>query len=119
MKQRQKRKKPSGSKWKPVMQPVNRRTPTKRNAKRRKHVSKPTDKLSGLPPPGINQIKINVSLTGTFFKYQINNFPNMYKAGPIIVIEDDMDDQSLLEETFKVLNYPYKVLYFTDGYDAL
>jgi CheY-like chemotaxis protein len=43
----------------------------------------------------------------------------MYKAGPIIVIEDDMDDQSLLEETFKVLNYPYKVLYFTDGYDAL
>jgi CheY-like chemotaxis protein len=39
--------------------------------------------------------------------------------GPIVVIEDDLDDQELLEETFKVLNYPNKVIFFTDGYKAL
>lgn len=41
------------------------------------------------------------------------------KSGPIIVIEDDLDDQELLEETFKVLKYPNKVIYFTDGEVAL
>jgi len=43
----------------------------------------------------------------------------MHKDGPIIVIEDDADDQALLEETFKVLNYPNKVIFFSDGYAAL
>lgn len=32
--------------------------------------------------------------------------------GPIVVIEDDRDDQELLEETFKVLNYPNEVIFF-------
>jgi CheY-like chemotaxis protein len=43
----------------------------------------------------------------------------MQKTGPIIVIEDDLDDQLLLEETFQNLNYPNKVIFFVDGYDAL
>src|SRR4051812_47106991 len=43
----------------------------------------------------------------------------MKTRGPIVVIEDDLDDQELLEETFKVLNYPNKVIFFTDGYEAL
>ena len=43
----------------------------------------------------------------------------MQKSGPIIVIEDDADDQQLLDETFKVLNFPNKVIFFADGYEAL
>lgn len=43
----------------------------------------------------------------------------MAKTGPIIVIEDDSDDQQLLSETFKVLNYPYEIIFFSDGFDAL
>lgn len=43
----------------------------------------------------------------------------MKTKGPIVVIEDDLDDQWLLEETFKALNYPNKVIFFSDGYEAL
>ena len=43
----------------------------------------------------------------------------MKTQGPIIIIEDDLDDQELLEETFKVLNYPNRVIFFSDGYKAL
>ena len=43
----------------------------------------------------------------------------MKKTGPIIVIEDDHEDQELLEEAFAFLNYPNKVLFFSDGYEAL
>ena len=43
----------------------------------------------------------------------------MNKPGPIIVIEDDFEDQELLEETFKVLNYPNKVIFFSNGFSAL
>lgn len=43
----------------------------------------------------------------------------MQKSGPIIVIEDDADDQQLLDETFKFLNYPNEVIFFADGYEAL
>jgi CheY-like chemotaxis protein len=35
------------------------------------------------------------------------------------VIEDDDDDQELLLEVFKKLNYPNEILFFTDGQDAL
>jgi CheY-like chemotaxis protein len=41
------------------------------------------------------------------------------KYGPIIVIEDDADDQLLLSETFQSLNYPNQVLFFSDGHDAI
>jgi CheY-like chemotaxis protein len=43
----------------------------------------------------------------------------MNKIGPIIVIEDDEDDQQLLDETFRHLNYPYEILFFSDGNKAL
>ena len=43
----------------------------------------------------------------------------MHKSGPIIVIEDDKDDQVLLDETFKSLNYPNEVIFFSDGFKAL
>ena len=43
----------------------------------------------------------------------------MQKSGPIIVIEDDLEDQELLEETSKVLNYPNQVIFFSDGFKAI
>jgi len=43
----------------------------------------------------------------------------MQKQGPIIVIEDDSDDQEILGEIFKKLNYPNEVIFFSDGYEAL
>src|SRR5688500_8286166 len=41
------------------------------------------------------------------------------KNGPIIVIEDDPDDQDFLTEIFQKLNYQNKVLFFFDGQEAL
>ena len=43
----------------------------------------------------------------------------MNKNGPIVVIEDDQDDQELLIEVFKSLGYVNKIIYFQDGNDAL
>src|SRR5688572_12356113 len=43
----------------------------------------------------------------------------MKHNGPIIVIEDDTDDQQLLDETFKELKYPNEVIFFSDGHLAL
>jgi len=43
----------------------------------------------------------------------------MKKSGPIIVIEDDLEDQQLLDEIFKNLNFPNKVIFFSDGIDAV
>ena len=43
----------------------------------------------------------------------------MNKSGPIIVIEDDEDDQDLLVEIFKRLGYANKVIYFLDSQKAL
>ena len=39
--------------------------------------------------------------------------------GPVIVIEDDVDDRTLLSEVFQKLNYPNEVMYFPDGQSAL
>jgi CheY-like chemotaxis protein len=41
------------------------------------------------------------------------------KNGPIVIIEDDADDQEFLIEIFKKLNYPNKVVFFSDGHLAL
>lgn len=43
----------------------------------------------------------------------------MNKNGPIIVIEDDTDDQELLTEIFRKLNYTNKIVFFRDGNEAL
>ncbi|HVG15898.1 MAG TPA: response regulator [Chitinophagaceae bacterium] len=43
----------------------------------------------------------------------------MNKKGPIIIIEDDLDDQEILNEIFKRLDYPNEVTFYTDGNEAL
>ena len=43
----------------------------------------------------------------------------MDKNGPIIVIEDDLDDQEVLEMIFRNLNYPNEIIFFEDGNEAL
>lgn len=41
------------------------------------------------------------------------------KNGPVIIIEDDADDQQFLTEIFHKLNYQNKILFFFDGQEAL
>lgn len=43
----------------------------------------------------------------------------MNKNGPVIIIEDDPDDQDFLEGIFKKLDYPNKIMFFFDGQEAL
>ncbi len=43
----------------------------------------------------------------------------MNKNGPIVVIEDDLDDQALLTTVFNELNYSNEVKFFTTGDEAL
>jgi DNA-binding NtrC family response regulator len=43
----------------------------------------------------------------------------MNKTGAIVVIEDDCDDQEILKEIFKTLDYKNPIIYFSDGEDAL
>ena len=43
----------------------------------------------------------------------------MNKRGPIIIIEDDSDDQDILSEVFKELNYKNELIFFDDGVQAL
>ena len=43
----------------------------------------------------------------------------MNKLGPIVVIEDDIDDQEMLQSIFKDLDYKNKIIFFTDGNLAL
>lgn len=42
----------------------------------------------------------------------------MTKNGPIVVIEDDLDDQEILGEIFKKLAYVNEVVFFGDGEEA-
>lgn len=43
----------------------------------------------------------------------------MNKNGPVIIIEDDMDDQMILGEVFKSLAYENNIIFFEDGNAAL
>lgn len=43
----------------------------------------------------------------------------MNKTGPIIIIEDDLDDQELLTEVFSMLKYKNEIIFFGDGEAAL
>jgi len=43
----------------------------------------------------------------------------MNKTGPIVVIEDDPDDQEILVEIFRNLDYKNSIIYFSDGEEAL
>ncbi|GAA4341954.1 response regulator [Flaviaesturariibacter amylovorans] len=43
----------------------------------------------------------------------------MNSNGPVIIIEDDIDDQEVLAEVFQALGYPNEVRFFHDGNAAL
>lgn len=43
----------------------------------------------------------------------------MNKQGPIIIIEDDLDDQDTLTEIFQKLDYGNEIVFFSDGDKAL
>lgn len=43
----------------------------------------------------------------------------MNHDGPIIIIEDDPEDQEILEGVFKKLPYPNELFFFSDGQHAL
>lgn len=43
----------------------------------------------------------------------------MNRQGPIIIIEDDVDDQEVFSEVFTTLSYPNEILFFGDGEAAL
>ena len=43
----------------------------------------------------------------------------MNKGGPIIIIEDDIDDQEILIDVFKDLNYKNEIIFFDEGQKAL
>src|SRR5207237_10868712 len=43
----------------------------------------------------------------------------MNKGGPIIIIEDDLDDQEMLGDVFKELNFTNEIVFFGDSQKAL
>lgn len=43
----------------------------------------------------------------------------MNPYGPVVVIEDDIDDQEIFLQVFKDLNYKNEVVFFGDGSEAL
>jgi len=43
----------------------------------------------------------------------------MNSNGPVIIIEDDLDDQQILDEIFKKANYDNEVIFFSDAEEAL
>ena len=43
----------------------------------------------------------------------------MNKDGPIILIEDDLDDQGILSDVFKELNYENEIIFFSVSQEAL
>ena len=43
----------------------------------------------------------------------------MNKNGPVVIIEDDKDDQQILSEIFTTLNYKNEIIFFADGNMAL
>ncbi|MDB5246893.1 MAG: response regulator [Segetibacter sp.] len=43
----------------------------------------------------------------------------MNKGGPILIIEDDLDDQEILDDVFKELGFANKIIFFGDSQEAL
>lgn len=43
----------------------------------------------------------------------------MNKNGPILIIEDDIDDQEFLETTYRKLNYTNELVFLNDGEAAI
>ena len=53
------------------------------------------------------------------YKLILFQIRSMKKEGPVIIIEDDLDDKEMLEEVFKKLGYHNELLFFGDGQAAL
>ena len=43
----------------------------------------------------------------------------MNKSGPIVMIEDDMDDQDIFRDVFDDLAFKNEIIFFKDGEEAL
>ena len=43
----------------------------------------------------------------------------MNREGPIVVIEDDIDDQEILQMVFKELDFANEIVFLSDGQLAL
>jgi CheY-like chemotaxis protein len=43
----------------------------------------------------------------------------MNRQGPIIIIEDDRDDQEILSRVFAELDHPNEIMFFSNGEEAL
>ncbi|MEO5997650.1 MAG: response regulator [Chitinophagaceae bacterium] len=43
----------------------------------------------------------------------------MNNTGPVIIIEDDIDDQEILQQVFVNLKYPNELIFFPEGQAAL
>jgi CheY-like chemotaxis protein len=43
----------------------------------------------------------------------------MNRFGPVLLIEDDLDDQEIFQEAFQSLGFPNELLLFRDGYEAI
>ena len=41
------------------------------------------------------------------------------KDGPLIIVEDDIDDQEIIQEIFQSLGVSNPLLFFSDGFEAL
>ena len=62
----------------------------------------------------------NKALVKTYITCSNNSkIYRMNKRGPIVIIEDDIDDQDILTDIFKELNYNNKLIFFADGEKAL
>ncbi len=54
------------------------------------------------------------------FNYlHLHKISKMNKGGPIIIIEDDLEDQEILSEVFKELDCKNEIVFFGDGDEAL
>lgn len=64
----------------------------------------------------VKKIEIKIPITGI-----INNIckKKMNKTGPIIIIEDDLDDQEILAEVFRDINIGNEIIFFSDSVKAL
>ena len=54
-----------------------------------------------------------------FLHAQFTSNDIMNKNGPIIILEDDPDDQDIISEIFAGFNYENELMFFTDGFIAL
>jgi CheY-like chemotaxis protein len=65
----------------------------------------------------MKRVILNIAHCGNIL--QISYLSIMNKSGPIIIIEDDEDDQKFFLDAFNNLQYPNKLFFFHDGKSAL